>query len=74
MVDSVSASDVWAVGFYINEFGVSQALTEHRNGTAWSVIPSANAGPLLDNYLTSVDAVSSTDVWAAGVTITATRV
>ncbi len=66
MVDAVSPTDVWAVGSYINEFGVSQTLTEHWDGAAWSVIPSANAGPLLDNQLTSVEAVSSSDVWAAG--------
>jgi hypothetical protein len=66
MVDSISPTDAWAVGFYINEFGVSQNLTEHWDGTAWSVVPSANAGPLLDNRLTSVEAISSSDVWAAG--------
>lgn len=66
MVDAVAANDVWAVGSYIDGFGLSQTLTEHWDGTQWSVIPSANAGPLFDNQLNSVEAISSSDVWAAG--------
>ncbi|HVF98963.1 MAG TPA: S-layer homology domain-containing protein [Chloroflexia bacterium] len=65
-VVAVAADDVWAVGNYLNEFGISQTLVEHWDGSAWSVVESANVGPLLDNYLTSIDAVAPDDVWAVG--------
>jgi hypothetical protein len=65
-VDAIATDDVWAVGYYVNDFGISQTLIEHWNGTAWSVVPSPNNGGLLDNRLLSVEAVSATDVWAVG--------
>jgi hypothetical protein len=65
-VEVISATDAWAVGYYVNDFGVGQTLTLHWDGTTWSIVPSPNAGDLLDNLLDSVEAVSSTDVWAAG--------
>ncbi len=65
-VDAISTNDVWAVGYYVNDFGISQTLIEHWNGTAWSVVPSPNTGGLLDNRLLSVEAVSATDAWAVG--------
>jgi len=65
-VDAVSANDVWAVGYYVNDLGIAQTLTQHWNGTQWRVVPSPNVGPLFDNRLTSVEAVSSSDVWAVG--------
>src|SRR5512132_1990047 len=48
-VAAVSASDVWAVGFYdanpdpMVEF--DQSLIAHWNGSMWSVVPSSNVGP-----------------------------
>ena len=65
-VDAVSTSDVWASGYYVNDFGISQTLIERWNGTAWSVVPSPNTGGLLDNRLLSIEAVSASDVWAVG--------
>jgi hypothetical protein len=65
-VVALAADDVWAVGNYINDFGVSQTLVEHWDGATWSVVESPNVGPLLDNELTAIDAVSPTDIWAAG--------
>ena len=64
-VAAVSANDVWAVGYYDNGSGASQTLVEHWNGTAWSVVPSPNAGTSY-NYLNGVAAVSASDVWAVG--------
>lgn len=67
-VSGVSSRDVWAVG-YAQDFGSfkSTTLTEHWDGTAWRLVPSPNpAGDPLPNGLTSVAAVSSTDVWAVG--------
>jgi hypothetical protein len=63
-VSPVSASDVWAVGFSTPS-SVKQTLTEHWNGTGWSVVPSPNVGTSA-NQLNGVAAVSATDVWAAG--------
>ena len=40
-------------------------LTEHWNGTAWSVVPSPNISSG-NNNLFGVAAVSTTDVWAVG--------
>lgn len=68
-VDVVSGSDVWAVGYYLNSFGVAQTLVERWDGTQWSIIPSPNRGSLTDNELLSVEAVSPDEVWAVGYSI-----
>ena len=68
-VAAVSASDVWAVGFYDADpdpmFEFDQSLVFHWNGSSWSVVPSPNVGPS-GTVLTGVAAVSSDDVWAVG--------
>lgn len=63
-VDSVSASDVWAVGYY-EVAKTARSLAEHWNGSAWSVVPSPNVGSN-HNYLSAVAAASPTEVWAVG--------
>jgi hypothetical protein len=63
-VVAVSANDIWAVGHTSGGAGTDGALTEHWNGTAWSVVSSpvlSNAGSLL-----GLAAVSTSDVWAVG--------
>ena len=42
-VAAVSATDVWAVGYYFNG-SARQTLVEHWNGSAWSVVTSAQCG------------------------------
>jgi len=64
-VTAVSATNVWAVGYYVNTTGVTQTLTEHWNGTSWSVVKSPSPASM-NNELFSVAAVSATDVWAVG--------
>jgi hypothetical protein len=67
-VAAVSATDIWAVGFITNITAtgpVDQTLTEHWNGTQWSVVKSPSPGSQTNN-LTSVAAISATDVWAVG--------
>lgn len=64
-VAAISANDVWAVGFYANTSGVTQTLTEHWNGSQWSVVNSPSPASI-NNELLSVTAVSTNDVWAAG--------
>ncbi len=60
----VSSTDIWAVGTYIVGLR-SQTLTEHWNGSSWSIVSSPNA-QANENYLISATAVSSSDVWAVG--------
>jgi hypothetical protein len=63
-VAAVSASNLWAVGYYINDGGTAQTLIEHWNGTNWQVVVSPDAGTY--NYLYGVAAVSPTNLWAVG--------
>lgn len=65
-VVALSAQDIWAVGFSGDINGNSQTLIEHWNGTAWSIIPSPNHANSGNDILTSVSAVSATDIWAVG--------
>jgi hypothetical protein len=45
-VVDISASDAWAVGVYSNNHFTSQTLTEHWNGSSWSVVKSPNVATL----------------------------
>jgi hypothetical protein len=66
-VAAISANDVWAVGHSGDpSFVPLQTLTEHWNGTSWSIIPSPSPGTYNGNDLTAVTAISSNDVWAVG--------
>lgn len=72
-VSVISANDIWAVGdYYDNSMSLFQTLTEHWNGTAWSVVSSPNVGTRGD-FLTSVSVVSTNDVWAVGYYYTTTQ-
>jgi hypothetical protein len=42
----ISANNAWAVGVYSNNHFTSQTLTEHWNGSAWSVVKSPNVATL----------------------------
>lgn len=65
-VAAISAKDVWAVGVHsANNQNNYETLIEHWDGTQWSIVPSPNAGSRT-NYLYSVAAISSKDVWAVG--------
>src|SRR5439155_3779084 len=67
-VAAVSANDVWAVGSYFAMPGSTvpaRTLTEHWNGTSWSIVKSPNVGTNR-NFLYGASAVSSSDVWAVG--------
>lgn len=64
-VASISPTDVWAVGYYCCGANGLITLTEHWDGTAWTIIPSPNRS-MNNNYLQAVSALSSNDVWAAG--------
>ena len=62
---AISISDVWSVGFSTNTSGYWQTLTEHWNGSKWSIVTSPNIGTAF-NSLDGVAAVSANDVWAVG--------
>jgi hypothetical protein len=68
-VHAVSANDVTAVGL-LRDAGQQRELTlvENWNGKKWSVVPSPNQSnvPGSLNALTSVTAVSATDLYAVG--------
>ncbi len=63
-VAALSSSDIWAGGEYHDEFAEDQTLTEHWDGSVWSVVSSPSTGGL--NWLLGVAAISYNDVWAVG--------
>jgi len=66
-VTVVSATDIWAVGYYSDSNSDTYTLIEHWDGSSWTVAPSPNPpSPAYLNGLNSVMAVSATDVWAVG--------
>jgi hypothetical protein len=65
-VKAFSPTDVWAVGSQIPSGTANgRTLVMHFNGSAWSIVPSANPDPNVD-ILHAVDGVSSNDLWAVG--------
>ena len=67
-VSAVSTNDVWAVGFSNDQNGNNpKTLTEHWDGSHWSIIPSPNVGT--DSFLLGDVAISSSNVWAVGLGI-----
>jgi len=65
-VAAVASDDVWAVGSSQNgSSGADAALAMHWDGSRWSVVPTPDL-PGAEPRLTSVTALSSSDVWAVG--------
>ncbi len=64
-VTAVSVTNVWAVGYDVNNSQATETLIEHWNGTNWSVVKSPSPAPI-NNELFSVAGVSANDVWAVG--------
>jgi hypothetical protein len=62
-VTAIAANDAWAAGYYYSG-RATLTLTEHWNGTSWSVVPSHNIGG--SDALYGITAVASNDVWAVG--------
>ena len=63
----LAADDAWVVG-WTNSFsggGAYRTLAEHWDGKTWRVVPTPNSGQR-NNYLNSVTAIASDDVWAVG--------
>lgn len=64
-ISAASASDVWAVGGYIDTGSIYRTLVEHWDGTAWTVTAGPNVGAGA-NVLVDVAALGPNDVWAVG--------
>jgi hypothetical protein len=66
-VAAISPSDIWAVGA-IGDFSNDrpETLTEHWDGTSWSIIPSPNPGNRRNSALFGVTALSDGTVAAVG--------
>ena len=64
-VSAVSASNIYAVGYYSTSTNPYQTLVEHYNGSTWSVMASQNVTGTHD-YLTGVAAVSANNIYAVG--------
>ncbi len=66
-VTAISASDVWTVGTVYSAKNVTKTLTEHWNGTAWSMVASPSPGVgSQGSLLNGVTAIATNDVWAVG--------
>ena len=64
-VATVSASDVWAVGFGVNKSNKNEQLIEQWDGKTWTITPNP-AVSQGDSTLSGVAAISGSDVWAVG--------
>jgi hypothetical protein len=64
-VAALSPDDVWAVGDVGGDTGTTQTLTEHWDGTQWSVVSSPDPSGFGDG-LAAVSAISGKDIWAVG--------
>jgi hypothetical protein len=65
-VTVMNPTDVWAVGYdNPNNGDPYQALTEHWDGTGWSIMPNPGAGSGLWQ-LRGAAAVNANNVWAVG--------
>jgi hypothetical protein len=64
-VSAISDSDVWAVGAEQDSNGVWHTLTEHFDGSVWSVVLAVDVGSS-GNHFYAVKANASNDVYAVG--------
>ena len=64
-VAAISDSDVWAVGAEEDASGLWHTLTEHWNGSSWSVVTAVDAGAN-GNQFYAVKALASNNVYAVG--------
>jgi Phosphoesterase family len=64
-VATITDSDVWAVGASQDSNGLWHTLTEHWDGSGWSVVEAVDAG-VNGNQLYAVKALSTNNVYAVG--------
>jgi hypothetical protein len=64
-VDASARDNAWGVGYYIGKEGVYETLSEHWDGSEWTLVEPLNVGATGD-WLYGVAAISTTDSWAVG--------
>jgi hypothetical protein len=64
-VTCVSASECWAVGYYLAD-NAAQTLIERWDGTSWSIVSSPNTSATQSNFLLGVTCASASECWAVG--------
>src|SRR5205085_9659348 len=64
-VACTSTSDCWATG-YNNPGNGERTLTEHWDGTAWTIVTSPNKGVPQGNFLSGIACASTSDCWSVG--------
>jgi hypothetical protein len=64
-VAAITDSDAWAVGAEQDANGLWHTLTEHWNGSAWSVVSAVDAGSS-GNQFYALKALATDDVYAVG--------
>jgi Purple acid Phosphatase, N-terminal domain len=66
-VAALSASDVWAVGYWIGSHTEANidTLILHWDGVGWTQVPSPNIAGVA-NQLAGITAISASDIWAVG--------
>ena len=64
-VAAFSSSDVWAVGTVLQGFSTTSTVTEHFDGSRWSLVGSPNVGQF-DNQLLGISGLPGGTLWAAG--------
>jgi hypothetical protein len=76
-VVALSPSDVWTVGFFVNNGGLDNEVVQHFDGKAWSNVQDLNlvgkqldGATVLSEALVSIAALSPTDLWASGYLLT----
>ena len=62
-MSAVSPTDIWSVG---GDDDYSQPFVERWNGSSWNRVSTPVPAWAHGVYFTSVDAISSADVWAVG--------
>ncbi len=65
-VTAISASDIWAVGYYTPSINTQQALIEHWDGTSWNIVPTPNIGSGSNALVGITQVPGTTQVWAVG--------
>jgi hypothetical protein len=66
-VEAIDADDAWAVGWTGSGSDLdNRNVAMHWNGHAWDIVPTPQPGGQYIDELRAIAAVSSNDVWAAG--------
>ena len=68
-VTAIASDDVWAAGTQQpTSLTAPHTLTLHWDGSAWTIVPSANTSQTTANHLLAAATSASDDVWATGFT------